>query len=65
MANVKLVSLTKTFGSITAVDNMSLEIRDKEFFILLGPTGAGKTQVGLFLSRLFSQLHSIGIYCFT
>jgi len=43
MADVKLVSLTKTFGSITAVDNMSLEIRDKEFFVLLGPTGAGKT----------------------
>jgi len=43
MADVKLVSLTKTFGSITAVDNMRLEIRDKEFFVLLGPTGAGKT----------------------
>ena len=43
MTNVKLVSLTKTFGDITAVDNMYLEIRNKEFFILLGPTGAGKT----------------------
>lgn len=43
MADVKLISLTKTFGDITAVDNMNLEIRDKEFFILLGPTGAGKT----------------------
>ncbi|GAI44606.1 unnamed protein product [marine sediment metagenome] len=43
MAEVKLISLTKTFGDIAAVDNMNLEIRDKEFFILLGPTGAGKT----------------------
>jgi len=43
MADVKLVSLTKTFGDITAVDNMNLEIKDKEFFVLLGPTGAGKT----------------------
>ena len=43
MAEVKLNSLTKTFGDVTAVDNMNLEIKDKEFFILLGPTGAGKT----------------------
>ena len=43
MADVKLISLTKTFGDITAVDSMNLEIKDKEFFILLGPTGAGKT----------------------
>ena len=43
MADIKLISLTKTFGDITAVDSMNLEIKDKEFFILLGPTGAGKT----------------------
>ena len=43
MADVKLISLTKTFGDITAVDSINLEIKDKEFFILLGPTGAGKT----------------------
>jgi multiple sugar transport system ATP-binding protein len=43
MADVKLVSLTKTFGDIVAVDDMNLEIKDREFFVLLGPTGAGKT----------------------
>ncbi|HEB32182.1 MAG TPA: ABC transporter ATP-binding protein [Spirochaetes bacterium] len=43
MAEVKLSSLTKNFGDITAVDNMDLEIKDKEFFVLLGPTGAGKS----------------------
>ncbi len=43
MADVKLISLTKTFGDITAVNNMNLEIKDREFFVLLGPTGAGKT----------------------
>jgi len=43
MAEVKLNSLTKTFGDVAAVDNMNLEIKDKEFFVLLGPTGAGKT----------------------
>jgi len=55
MANVKLVSLTKTFGSITAVDNMNLEIRDKEFFILLGPTGAGKTTTLRLIAGLEKQ----------
>lgn len=43
MADVKLVSLTKTFGDIIAVDDLSIEIKDREFFVLLGPTGAGKT----------------------
>ncbi len=43
MAGVKLISLTKTFGDVTAVNDMNIEIKDKEFFVLLGPTGAGKT----------------------
>jgi len=43
MASVRLASLTKTFGQVTAVDNVDLEIDDREFFVLLGPTGAGKT----------------------
>jgi multiple sugar transport system ATP-binding protein len=43
MAEVKLVSLTKTFGETVAVDTMNLEIKDGEFFVILGPTGAGKT----------------------
>jgi len=43
MAEVKIVSITKTFGDIVAVNDMNLEIKDREFFVLLGPTGAGKT----------------------
>ena len=43
MAEVKLVGLTKKFGDITAVNTMNIDVRDKEFFVLLGPTGAGKT----------------------
>jgi len=43
MADVKLTSVTKQFGDITALKNIDLEIKDKEFFVLLGPTGAGKT----------------------
>lgn len=43
MANVTLKNLMKTFGDVTAVDDLSIEVKDKEFFVLLGPTGAGKT----------------------
>ncbi len=43
MAEVKLVGITKKFGDITAVNDLNIEVKDKEFFVLLGPTGAGKT----------------------
>ena len=35
--------VTKRFGGVTAVDNLSLAIAEKEFFALLGPSGCGKT----------------------
>lgn len=35
--------LTKHFGDVTAVDQLSLDIREGEIFALLGPNGAGKT----------------------
>lgn len=43
MATVKLENITKRFGDLTALDDITLEIRDEEFFVLLGQTGAGKT----------------------
>lgn len=41
--NVRLESLTKRFDNVTAVDDISVEIRAGEFFSLLGPSGCGKT----------------------
>ncbi|MDI6805974.1 MAG: ATP-binding cassette domain-containing protein, partial [Candidatus Bathyarchaeia archaeon] len=43
MPDVRLVNVTKKFGKIVAVDNVSLHIYDKEYFSLLGPSGCGKT----------------------
>jgi len=43
MASITLQGITKTFGDVTAVRQMELAIGDGEFFVLLGPSGAGKT----------------------
>jgi multiple sugar transport system ATP-binding protein len=43
MAEVRLKNITKRWGEFVAVDNQSLEIRDREFLVLLGPSGCGKT----------------------
>jgi multiple sugar transport system ATP-binding protein len=43
MANVVFDHVTKKFGTVTAVDDLSIEIVDKEFLVLVGPSGCGKT----------------------
>ena len=43
MSDVTLRNITKRFKDVTALDNVSFDIKDGEFFVLLGPTGAGKT----------------------
>src|ERR1700730_5300546 len=43
MANVSLRHISKRFGHVNAVRDLSLFISDGEFVVLLGPSGAGKT----------------------
>ena len=43
MARVVLDHVTKRFGEVTAVDDLCLEVADREFLVLLGPSGCGKS----------------------
>jgi multiple sugar transport system ATP-binding protein len=43
LARVLLKNVTKRFGEVVAINRLSLEVRDKEFLVLLGPSGCGKT----------------------
>ena len=43
MARIVLENVSKVFATHTAVEDLDLDIADGEFFVLLGPTGAGKT----------------------
>jgi multiple sugar transport system ATP-binding protein len=43
MAEIKLETVSKTFGSLAAVKDVTLKIDDGTFFVMLGPSGCGKT----------------------
>src|SRR5215510_14735072 len=55
MARVLLHSLNKMFDGVHAVKDVNLEIRDKEFVVLVGPSGCGKTTT----LRMVAGLESI------
>ncbi len=43
MAGVTYERVTKRFGDVVAVNDLDIEVQDKEFLVLLGPSGCGKT----------------------
>ncbi|MDF2733236.1 MAG: ABC-type spermidine/putrescine transport system ATPase component-like protein, partial [Desertimonas sp.] len=49
---VRLTGVTRRFGDVVAVDGVSFDITENEFFALLGPSGCGKTTVLRILAGL-------------
>src|SRR3712207_2353239 len=45
MADVTLTNVNKWYGTFHAVKDLDLQVRDREFMVLLGPSGSGKTTV--------------------
>jgi multiple sugar transport system ATP-binding protein len=43
MAGVKYENMTKAWGDVVGVNNLTLEVPDKEFLVLVGPSGCGKS----------------------
>ncbi|MGC9321087.1 MAG: ATP-binding cassette domain-containing protein, partial [Kosmotogaceae bacterium] len=52
MPEIILKNLTKTFGSVNAVDKLDLTSEDRDFVTLLGPSGCGKTTTLRMISGL-------------
>ncbi|NQZ66623.1 MAG: ABC transporter ATP-binding protein [Lentisphaeria bacterium] len=55
MVDIKLDSITKSYGSTVVVDNTSLNIGSGELFFLLGPSGCGKTTLLRIISGLLEH----------
>ena len=55
MSHVELQRISKRFPGVKALDDISFNIKDGEFFVLLGPTGAGKTTTLRVVAGLESQ----------
>jgi len=43
MSSVTYKNVTKKFGDVVALDDVTIEVEDKEFLVLVGPSGCGKT----------------------
>ncbi len=43
MASVTYKNIVKKFGDLTIIKNLNIEVKDKEFLVLVGPSGCGKT----------------------
>ena len=52
MASISLRKVSKEFDGVNAISDLDLDIRDNEFFVLLGPSGAGKTTTLRLISGL-------------
>jgi multiple sugar transport system ATP-binding protein len=57
MASVTYEHVTKEFGNVIAVNDLNLQIEDKEFLVFVGPSGCGKTTALRLLAGLEEITH--------
>src|SRR5213080_586881 len=55
MAEIRIEHVTKSFGAVTAVDDISLGVESGEFLVLVGPSGCGKST----LLRMIAGLEDV------
>jgi multiple sugar transport system ATP-binding protein len=55
MSDIEIRKITKEFPGVKALDDVSFDVKDGEFFVLLGPTGAGKTTTLRIIAGLTKQ----------
>lgn len=59
---VKFNKVTKTYGEVTALKDVSFDVKDGEFVFLMGPSGAGKTTIlKLILKEIFPDTGEIHV----
>jgi iron(III) transport system ATP-binding protein len=57
MVNISINEVTKTFGEVIAVDDISIDIEEGELFTLLGPSGCGKTTLLRVIAGFYNPDH--------
>ena len=55
--------LTIRFGGLTAVDNVSFDVQEREVFTIVGPNGAGKTTIFNLISRIYDPTEGRIRFC--
>lgn len=60
---IKIENLTKSYGDLMALDSLSLDIPEGEFFAFLGPNGAGKTTTIKLLTGLLRPTSGTAYIC--
>lgn len=55
MVAIRLSNITKRYGSLTAVDDFTIDVKDGEYLTIIGPTGAGKTTILKIIAGLVEQ----------
>jgi ABC-2 type transport system ATP-binding protein len=56
MHAVEIRNVTKSFGAVTAVDNLSLTVPEGSIYGFIGPNGSGKTTTMRMITRIFFRI---------